>query len=59
MWHLIIALFMASSLSLHSTPKVDKSIENIVIGNIVADGDKGGDGGDVRPPIPKPIKGNV
>ncbi|MFD2554860.1 hypothetical protein [Sphingobacterium tabacisoli] len=54
MWHLIIALFMASSLSLHSTPKADKSIENIV-----ADGSKGGDKGGGRPPIPKPIKGIV
>lgn len=54
MWHLIIALFMVSSLPLQSTPKVDKSIENII-----ADGSKGGDKGDVRPPIPKPLKRNV
>ncbi|MBL1411021.1 hypothetical protein [Sphingobacterium faecale] len=52
MWHLIIALFMAGSFSMQLTTQVKQPIE----GNIIVKGErpKGGDKGDIRPPIPKP-----
>lgn len=50
MWHLIIALFMTSSLSFYSTSKADKPVEILMVEG--GNGSKGGDKGDVRPPIP-------
>ncbi|ERJ59932.1 hypothetical protein [Sphingobacterium paucimobilis] len=57
MWHLIIALFMASTLSLHSTVKTSEPVENIIVKKKKED-PKGGDTGTVRPPIPRmlPLK---